>query len=212
VLVKEGQGLDGFSLRAVRGRWIPFVLPAQVMEEPDGVRIQFDTKGMKPLSGLAPDDAVLLVALGRAVQRAFELEEEYLIDRGHLCFDPQEVFLDGNGDVWFALQGTRDGHLGCLVGRLLGGDMPTDRPLPRDRADWIALLGDVQRARAGRRRILGAQEKDSAPEADAAKTGRLKPEVQAQVRALQERLREPHQVYRLWALCFAVGILYAVLT
>lgn len=153
----------------------------------------------------------LFGALRRAVQLAYELEEEYLIDRRHLCLHPDEVFMDGNGDVRFALQGSLEGHLGCLVGRMLGADMPAARPLPEDRPDWLALIGDVQRARERRHRIVCAKEPapdpDPGPDADAPNKRLLDV-----LPRLAKGLREPRQVYRLWALCFVAGILYALVT
>ncbi len=202
--MKSIERLPAFSQTMICQGKIPYLLPNIRMELENGQEIRYQTKGKRQLAegiGTGLGESIFRNAR-RIVYCYYDLESEYFIPGRCLCLEPEEIFVDRDGELYFMLDDAGRSQLYPIIRRLLSNWWEEQPLIPESKDEWLSLIECCEEKDKLCRRLILAPEEQVSPEGE----GLLN-----RIRVAREELvRDDRKILCLWAGCFILGIILSV--
>jgi hypothetical protein len=206
LVMKSIERLSTFCQAMICQGKIPYILPSIRMEFESGRKIRYQTKGKRQLAvGVKNGLGETAFRYARRITYCYyDLESEYFIPGQNLCLEPEEIFVDKDGELFFMLDDAGRFQLYPII-RLLLSNWWQEQPLiPESGDEWLLLIESCEEKDKLSRRLILAPEtpKEQVSEGLLQRISEVKDEL----------LRDDRKIFFLWVGCFLLGSILALLS
>lgn len=202
--MKSIERLSTFCQAMICQGKIPYILPSIRTELKSGQEIRYQTKGKRQLAvGVANGFGETVFRYARRIVYCYyDLESEYFIQGQNLCLEPEEIFVDKDGELFFMLDDAARSQLYPIM-RLLLSNWWQEQPLiPESRDEWLLLIESCEEKDELSRRLILAP--------DTPKEQVSESLLQRITEVKDELFRDDRKILFLWVGCFLLGIILAL--
>jgi hypothetical protein len=204
LVMKSIERLSAFCQAMICQGKIPYILPSIRSELESGREVRYQTKGKRQLA------VGVTIGLGenafryarRIVYCYYDLESEYFIAGQNLCLEPEEIFVDKDGELFFMLDDAARSQLYPIILLLLSNWWQEQPLIPESRDEWLLLIESCEEKDKLSRRLIMAPETPKEQVSESL--------LQRITEGKDELFQDDRKIIFLWAGCFLLGIIWAI--